>query len=88
MAEIRHITSAERPSRGGDCVLIERAGSGKFVASCVASHRASDVFYAQEPVDDVGAAIAAANTWADQNGVPVIYVVDSLAAGRDDGGAP
>ena len=88
MAEIRHITSAERPERGGDCVLIEPAGSGKFVASCVSSHRASDVFYAQEPVDDVQAAIAAATAWADQNGVPVVYVVDSLAAGRTDGGVP
>ena len=87
MAEIRHITTAERPSRGGHYVLIERAGSGEFVASGV-SNRASDVFYAPEPVDDVQTAIAAADAWADLNGVPVVYVVDSLSAGPNNGGVP
>ena len=88
MAEVRYITSAERPERGGDCVLIERAGSGKFVASCVASHRASDIFYAPEPVDDVRTAVAAADAWADLNGVPVVYVVESLATTAGSRGAP
>ena len=80
MAEIRHITTAERPSRGGHYVLIERASG--------VSNRASDVFYAPEPGDDVQTAIAAADAWADLNGVPVVYVVDSLSAGPNNGGVP
>ncbi len=88
MAEIRHITTEQRPSRGGDFVLIEQAGSGKFVASSVFSHRASDIFYAPDPVEEVQTAIAAANTWADLNGVPVVFVVEGGPTSQDNNGVP
>ena len=87
MADVQRITAAQRPERGSDCVLIEHSGSG-WVGSSVLSRRASDVFYAAEPVEDLQSAIAKAVTWADLNGVPVVYVVEGLSSGPDVAGAP
>jgi hypothetical protein len=73
MVEVRDIGINET-APDADCVVIERAGGGRFRANGSVAGKANASFWTPPNFDSIEAAIQASITWATANDVPVVYV--------------
>lgn len=74
MPDVREIDAHEKPPQDADWVLVERTPSGKFTANGSTGWAKGAAFFRPPNFETQVAAISAALAWADENGVPVVYV--------------
>jgi hypothetical protein len=76
MREVLIVSTKDKPPRDTNHVVIRRTPSGKFRADGSVAGEMSATFYAPPPFDTLESAIAHARHWADENGVPVVHVME------------
>ena len=73
MVQFHDIASGEEPPKDAGWVLIERTVAG-YVATGAAAGTQAATSIGASPFENVEAAIEASESWAAENGVPVVYV--------------
>lgn len=75
MADLIWLTANEQPPADTDCVFVQPTPSGWYTINGHASQwRKAAIFYTPLPEPDQASAIIRAEAWADEHGVPAVYV--------------
>jgi hypothetical protein len=84
MAEIRYLDVGQEPPEDADWVHITLTPGGRFMAHGSVEGDQGATFYTPPSSGTLAEALAAANEWATENHVPVVYVShDATSAGAE-----